>query len=155
MELDHVGIVVADIAPFAELFRKMGLSDMSAPQPDPIQKVLACFVTVCKEPPIHVELLEPTEETSPVTNFLRNRGGGLHHICFNVEDLEKTTREFVRNGLKLVVPPVDCSGYDRVFASDGVKGTRIAFFLSSGRLLIELLQKEKSRQVHTESSSRK
>lgn len=153
MELDHLGIVVADMGPLVELFRKMGLSDISARQPDPIQRVLACFIAVCKEPPVHVELLEPTEESSPVMNFLKKRGGGLHHICFNVEDLEESTRELVRNGLKLVVPPVECSGYDRVFASRGLKGTKIAFFLGADRLLIELLQKGKTGREHTGAPS--
>lgn len=149
MELNHVGIVVADIAAFAEVFRKMGFREMSAPQPDPIQKVLACFVNVCKEPPVHVELLEPTDETSPISNFLKNKGGGLHHLCFNVEDLDRTTQELVQNGIKLVVPPVECSGYDHVFESDGVTGTRIAFFLVSDRLLVELLQKDGPRHEET------
>jgi 4-hydroxyphenylpyruvate dioxygenase-like putative hemolysin len=89
----------------------------------------------------HIELIEPSDDHSPVSNFLKKQGGGLHHICFEVEDLEKTVHDLEKRGFKIVVPPVDCVGYDRSFNRQSQRVTKIAFFFLSNKLLIELLEK--------------
>jgi len=52
-----------------------------------------------------LELIEPAEEDSPVSTFVRN-GGGFHHLCFEVKDLHKKIGEMVQNGARVVVEPV-------------------------------------------------
>jgi methylmalonyl-CoA epimerase len=140
MRLNHIGFVVQDIAEAAKLFHTLGLREVTQPEPDPVQKVVACFMGTGDEGEAHIELLEPAGEDSPIAKFLKKRGGGIHHICFEVDHLDKTTDELIQKGFKVVVPPVDCVGYDRSFNRQSQCVTKIAFFLSD-KILIELLEK--------------
>lgn len=140
MKLNHIGIVVYEIAVFANLFKMLGFKDVTDPEPDPIQKVRACFVTIDNIFPIHIELLEPIQEDSPISNFLKKRGGGLHHLCFEVNDIDKVVEDLNRNGFKIISPPVECIGYDKSFRLNNAQPTKIAFFLLSDKFLLELLQ---------------
>ena len=141
LKLNHIGLVVRNVSEFAEIFRHLGLSEMAEPEPDPVQKVLACFFSAGKGEKTHIELLEPTDENSPISNFLKKRGGGLHHLCFEVDDIEKAKEEFIQKGFRMVSEPVECIGYDRSFKDTCGAGTKIAFFLISDKILIEILEK--------------
>lgn len=141
VKLNHIGFVVQNIEEAAKLFRTLGLHEVTEAEPDPIQKVVACFMGTGDEGEAHIELLEPAGEDSPITNFLKKRGGGPHHICFEVDDIGRTMDDLTGKGFKVVVPPVDCVGYDRSFKrqSDGI--TKIGFLFLSDKILIEVLQK--------------
>ena len=141
VRLNHIGFVVQDISEAARLLRTLGLREVTQVEPDPVQKVVACFMGTGDEGEAHIELLEPAGEDSPISKFLKKRGGGLHHICFEVDHIERTIDELVQKGFKVVVPPVDCVGYDRSFNRQGQRVTKIAFFFLSDKLLIELLEK--------------
>ena len=141
VKLNHIGFVVQNIEEAAKLFRTLGLREVTDAEPDPIQKVVACFMGTGDEEEAHIELLEPAGEGSPIANFLKKRGGGLHHICFEVNDINRTTDDLIQKGYKVVVPPVECVGYDRSFKREGEGVTKIAFFFLSEKILIELLQK--------------
>lgn len=77
-----------------------------------------------------IELLEPTTESSPISKFLEKRGGGIHHVCLEVDDIEATLARFKEQGLRLIdeTPRI------------GAGGCRIAFVhpKSTGGVLIEL-----------------
>jgi methylmalonyl-CoA/ethylmalonyl-CoA epimerase len=139
--LNHIGVVVQDVLEIAEVLRTLGLEALTKPEPDPVQKVTACFMG--KEGPeeVHIELLEPTEDRSPIAKFLGKKGGGLHHLCFEVDDIDAATRDLEQKGFKVVSEPVECIGYDRSFNLGKECSTRIAFLMTSNKLLIELLQK--------------
>lgn len=141
IKLDHIGLVFRKISDIAGIFRVLGFSEMTSPEPDPVQKVTASFVPVGDGKDVYIELLEPTEEQSPVTEFLKKRGGGLHHICFEVDDIEGITDRLRKRGLRMVCEPVECVGYDRSFQRRCARPTKIAFFLLSNTILIEFLQK--------------
>lgn len=143
MKLNHIGIIVKDIEEYKMLFNALGLTNMTEHAYDTIQKVKGVFIDIGFDNHAHIELLEPIDESSPVTNFLKKRGGGLHHICFEVEDIEKKSEELLKKGFKMVSPPVNCFAYDQNFKRKCSKPTRIAFFMLSDRLLIELLEKGK------------
>jgi len=138
--LDHIGLVVKSLSESAEMFRLLGFHEITQPEPDPIQKVSACFVNLRNGQGVYIELLEPTEESSPITNFLK-RGGGLHHLCFEVDNIEALSNVLRENEFKIVCPPVDCVGYDRSFGRECTEVSRIAFFLLPNRTLIEFIQK--------------
>ena len=140
IRLNHIGFVVRNISESAGLFRMLGLREVTKPEADPIQKVVACFMATGRDSDAHIELIEPAEDHSPVSNFLKKRGGGLHHICFEVDNLEKTVHDLEEKGFKLVVRPVDCVGYDRSFNRQGQRVSQVAFFLAD-KFLIELLEK--------------
>ncbi|HOJ43833.1 MAG TPA: VOC family protein [Syntrophorhabdaceae bacterium] len=143
MRLNHIGLIVKDIDEYKRLFSAIGLDNVTIPACDTTQKVKGIFVDLGFDNQAHIEILEPIDETSPVINFLRKRGGGLHHLCFEVEDIEQKSEELVKKGFKMVCPVVDCFAYDENFQRKCSQPTRIAFFMLSDRLLIELLEKGK------------
>jgi len=49
-----------------------------------------------------IELLEPTSDDSPISKFLEKRGGGIHHIAVEVEDIEATLRQLKAKGMRLI-----------------------------------------------------
>ena len=66
------------------------------------QKVNICFL---KTNNVYIELIEPAEENSPISTFTE-KGGGFHHICFEVNDIHQEVEKMVKNGARLVVKPV-------------------------------------------------
>jgi methylmalonyl-CoA/ethylmalonyl-CoA epimerase len=141
LKLHHIGLVVPKILDFAEVLRALGMNKMTEPEPDPIQNVTAIFVTAGEEQGAYIELLEPGDDSSPITNFLKERGCGLHHLCFEVDDIERIGDELVRKGFRMVCPPVECVGYDKSFGRQCTHASKISFFLLPSKILIELLQK--------------
>lgn len=83
--LNHVAIAVSNLAAAAELYRRTLGADVSEPVPQPAHGVTVVFVML---PNTKIELLEPLGEKSPIAAFLeRNAAGGIHHICYEVEDI--------------------------------------------------------------------
>jgi methylmalonyl-CoA/ethylmalonyl-CoA epimerase len=84
-KLNHVAIVVPDLAWAAALYRDVLGGDVSAPVPLPDHGVTTVFVTL---PNAKIELLTPLGDNSPVAGFLeRNPAGGMHHLCYEVPDI--------------------------------------------------------------------
>ena len=83
--LNHVAIVVPDIAAASAVYRQALGARVSEPRPLPAHGVTVVFVEL---PNTKIELLEPLGEKSPVRGFLeRNPSGGMHHLCYEVEDI--------------------------------------------------------------------
>lgn len=83
--LNHVAIVVPDIAAAASLYRTALGANVSDPVDMPEHGVTTVFVSL---PNTKIELLQPLGEKSPVQAFLdRNPSGGMHHVCYEVEDI--------------------------------------------------------------------
>jgi methylmalonyl-CoA/ethylmalonyl-CoA epimerase len=139
--LDHIGLVTKNIEELAHVFRTLGLNEITESLENPRQKVAASFVNVGGREDVYVEILEPTRNDSPITKFLEKQGGGLHHLCFEVNDIKKTSLELVEKGFKMIVPPEDCEAYDENLKRECNDITKIAFFIVSDRLLIELIEK--------------
>ena len=139
--LNHIGVVVHDVLEVGEVLRTLGLKPLTQPEPDPVQKVTACFMGKEGTEEVHIELLEPTDDRSPIAKFLGKKGGGLHHLCFEVDDIDAATKDLEQKGFKVISEPVECIGYDRSFDLGKKASTRIAFLMTSNKLLIELLQK--------------
>jgi methylmalonyl-CoA/ethylmalonyl-CoA epimerase len=84
-KLNHVAIAVPDLAAATALYRDTLGARVSAPLPQPAHGVTVVFVEL---PNTKVELLYPLGETSTIAAFLqKNPAGGIHHICFEVEDI--------------------------------------------------------------------
>jgi methylmalonyl-CoA/ethylmalonyl-CoA epimerase len=141
IRLNHIGVVVQHVLEVAEVLRALGLESLTKPEPDPVQKVTACFMGKEGGEDVHIELLEPTDAQSPIAKFLAGKGGGLHHLCFEVDDIDAATRELEQKGFRVISEPVACIGYDRSFGLGKEAATRISFLMTSNKLLIELLQK--------------
>ncbi|MCR9150250.1 MAG: methylmalonyl-CoA epimerase [Rhodobacteraceae bacterium] len=83
--LNHVAIAVPDLAAAAEQYRAVLGADVGPPQDEPDHGVTVVFITL---PNTKIELLHPLGEGSPIAGFLeKNPAGGIHHICYEVEDI--------------------------------------------------------------------
>ncbi len=84
-KLNHVAIATRDIAAAAKVYRDMLGAKVSEPVPQPGHGVTTVFVEL---PNTKIELLEPLGENSPIAKFLeKNPGGGMHHVCYEVDDI--------------------------------------------------------------------
>ena len=93
--LNHVAIAVRDIAAATATYRDVLGAEVSAPLPQPDHGVTVVFITL---PNTKIELLEPLGENSPIAKFLeRNSDGGIHHICYEVEDV-RAARDTLKAG---------------------------------------------------------
>lgn len=82
--LNHLAIAVRDLSAECVRYRDLLGASLSAPQPLPEHGVTVVFVEL---PNTKVELLEPLGDASPIAGFLDKTGGGLHHVCYEVEDI--------------------------------------------------------------------
>jgi methylmalonyl-CoA/ethylmalonyl-CoA epimerase len=91
--LNHVAIAVRDLAAAAAQYRDALGAEVSAPLPLPAHGVTTVFVNL---PNTKIELLEPLGEGSPIAKFLeRSADGGIHHICYEVDDI-RAARDALR-----------------------------------------------------------
>ncbi len=97
---------------------------------DPLQKVKLVFLATRPGDAL-IELIEPANEDSPVARFLREKGGGLHHLCYEVADLENGIAEMKSRGSLMAKPPKPAVAF---------QGRRVAWMLTPGKLLVELLE---------------
>lgn len=128
--VDHIGIAVKSIQETLDFYRgALGL-DLAHTEVEPEQRVLVAFLPAGEA---EVELLEPVDEEGPVSRFLAKRGPGIHHICFEVENIDEVLRRLAQQGVELIdkEPKI------------GTGGKRIAFVHphSTAGVLIELYEK--------------
>ena len=83
--LNHVAIAVPDLAAAASVYRNALGAEVSEPQAEPDHGVTVVFLELSNS---KIELLEPLGEGSPIAAFLeKNPNGGMHHICYEVDDI--------------------------------------------------------------------
>jgi methylmalonyl-CoA/ethylmalonyl-CoA epimerase len=83
--LNHIAIVVPDLSGAKALYQQVLGARVSQPHPLPAHGVTVVFVEL---PNTKIELLEPLGAESPIKSFLdRNPAGGMHHICYEVDDI--------------------------------------------------------------------
>jgi len=84
-KLNHVAIVVPDLAAASGIYRRVLGAHVSEPRALPAHGVTVVFVEL---PNTRIELIEPLGADSPVRGFLeRNPAGGMHHLCYEVDDI--------------------------------------------------------------------
>jgi methylmalonyl-CoA/ethylmalonyl-CoA epimerase len=84
-KLNHVAVVVPDLEKAARAYRETLGARVSAPKAEPDHGVTVVFVEL---PNAKIELLHPLGASSPIAKFLeRNPDGGMHHLCYEVEDI--------------------------------------------------------------------
>ncbi len=130
MRLHHVAYVTEDLErKCAQLAELLGLQPSGAPIVDPVQGVRIQFMKT--EDGGLLELLEPYGEKSPVLRHLQN-GGGLYHICYEIDDLEGTLQHIRNSGKAAVVcEPVP---------APAINHRRVAFVVTEDRDLIEFVE---------------
>ena len=132
MRFHHVGYATANIDRFVEdffrpVFAPLAISDKIS---DPIQRVTVCFARMQGE--MLIELVEPFGENSPVDSVIGSSRGGVYHLCYEVEDLDRELVRCRQNRCMPVSRPVPAAAFD---------GRRIVFLLTPQRDLIELVER--------------
>lgn len=124
--LDHIGVAVKSLDKVKNVADAAFRVDF--PKPEGEGDFKASWVRLGD---VLVEFMEPIAENGVIGRFLKNRGEGVHHICFEVDDIEREVGAYEAQGLELVKPGIM-----------GKPGWRVAFFhpRSAFGMLIELVQ---------------
>ena len=130
MKIDHLGIATKEINEALKFWQDaLGLENIHTEEVAE-QKVLTAMLPIGDT---RIELLEPTSPDSPISKFIEKRGGGIHHIAVEVENIEESLAKLKAQGVKLIdeTPKV------------GAGGCLIAFVhpSSTNGVLLELVQK--------------
>lgn len=121
----HIGLAVRDLAAILPFYRDiLGLPET------PLADADGARIAGLAAGEVLVELLEPAVADSPIAKFISTRGPGIHHVCFNVDDLDATLARCRAAGMKLI------DAHPR----RGAEGKRIAFLHPSATagVLVEL-----------------
>jgi methylmalonyl-CoA/ethylmalonyl-CoA epimerase len=116
--LNHVAIAVPNMAAGLAVYRDTLGAKVSAPQSLPEHGVTVVFVEL---PNTKIELLEPLGAGSPIAKFLeRSPGGGIHHVCYEVEDILAARDRLKAQGAKVLgdgTPRIGAHGKPVLFLS--------------------------------------
>ena len=103
MKLHHIGIVVKNIQKsLGELNQYLNFESTTVPSLVGSQKVNVCFL---KTNNVFLELIEPAQENSPISDFVKKKGG-FHHLCFEVDDIHIELERMKKNGARVIVDVV-------------------------------------------------
>ncbi len=98
--LNHVAIAVPDLDAASALYRDTLGAKVGAPQDEPDHGVTVVFIEL---PNTKIELLFPLGESSPIQGFLdKNPSGGIHHICYEVEDIIAARDKLAAGGARVL-----------------------------------------------------
>ena len=127
--VDHIGVAVEDLDAAIALHEEAYGMAVAHREIVEEQGVEAVLLDVGEN---HVELLRPLDEETPVGRFLSKRGPGLHHVAYQVTDVQATLDTLRDRGLRLI---------DEA-PRTGIRGSRVAFLhpASSGGVLTEIVQ---------------
>lgn len=127
--LNHIAVAVPDVRAAAAVYKDAMGAETSDPTPVPNHGVTTIFVSM---PGASIELLEPLGENSPIEKFLqKNPRGGIHHLCYEVDNIHAAREHLRNNG---IVPVGEISS--------GAHGTPVMFLhpRDFAGVLIELEQ---------------
>jgi len=113
--LNHLAIVVPDMAQSVAMYRDMLGAQVSEPEDLPEHGVTVVFINLGNT---KLELLHPLSPDSPVANFLtKNKAGGLHHVCIEVDNIEKAMEDLKAKKVRLLSsePKIGAHGNPVVF----------------------------------------
>lgn len=128
-KINHIAIAVKNIEEVSKFYQDiLGLS-LSGVEVVASQKTKVGFFKIGES---NIELVQPSEPDSPVAKFLETKGQGIHHICFEVEDVETEMKAYLEKGATLIDQK----------PRPGAHNTKVAFIhpKSSNGVLIELCE---------------
>jgi methylmalonyl-CoA epimerase len=136
-KIDHIAIAVRDIDDAARFYTDILGLDLSGVELVVEQKTRVGFLKIGDT---NIELVQPVSDDSPLVKFLETRGPGIHHICLEVEDIEKAIEELMERGARMIDDK----------PRPGAHNTKVAFIhpKSSGGVLIELNEIPAKGQSH-------
>ena len=131
VKLDHIGIAVSSMEESLKLYTEILGMKLEGTETVEEQKVKVAFLPVGDT---EVELLESTDAEGPVAKFIENKGQGIQHLAFRVDDIEAALAHCKERGLRLIDEK----------PRYGAGGAKIAFLHPKGTngVLIELCQRD-------------
>ncbi|MGB4598878.1 MAG: methylmalonyl-CoA epimerase [Trichlorobacter sp.] len=131
--INHIGIAVQSLDASIAFYRDSLSMPFKGVEEIAEQKVKVAMLQVGES---KIELLEPTSPDSPIAKFLEKNGPGIHHVAYEVKDIEAAIAQMIASGARMIDEQ----------PRNGAHGTRIAFVhpKSSGGVLTELCQADHS-----------
>ena len=137
LSLHHIGVVVNDITQAtADYVGRFGYVIKSEIIHDPTQTAFVRFLQLPGDA-VHLELVSPDRPDSKVTNALK-KGGGLNHLCYNADDIERAIAQMRDDGMLIIQAPVAAAAFP---------GRRIAWLMGRDLIPIELLERGRDGQL--------
>lgn len=133
VEIDHLGIAVRSLEEGIAFYRDLLGLRLAGEELIPAERVKVAMLPA-GDPAVasRIELLEATDESSTITEFIEKRGPGLHHVALRVDDLTATAARLAEGGCRLLnEPQPGAGGHKYVFVHPH----------STGGVLLELIQK--------------
>ena len=110
MQIDHIAIAVRSIEKAVPQFcRLTGYRTKTQKVTNTRHKVNVLFLE--KTGSLDIKLIEPSDADSPLWDFVK-KGGGLHHLCFKVADVNQTCAELKQQGARILAPPAPGEAFD-------------------------------------------
>ncbi len=98
--LNHIAIAVPNLTDAVKTYEQILGAKVMPPEQLPEHGVTVVFIIL---PNTKIELLEPLGENSPITAFItKNPAGGMHHICYEVEDIEVAITKLQSEGVRIL-----------------------------------------------------
>jgi methylmalonyl-CoA/ethylmalonyl-CoA epimerase len=135
--IDHIGVAVEEMEPALELYRDSLQLTLAHREVVADQGVEAVLLDVGEN---HVELLAPLSADTPVGRFLAKHGPGLHHVAYQVQDIDATLEKLRQAGLQLIDQE----------PRTGIRGSRVAFMhpRATAGVLTEIVQPASGLRSH-------
>jgi methylmalonyl-CoA/ethylmalonyl-CoA epimerase len=130
-KVDHIGIAVKDLANANQLFEKLFNQPHYKVEEVESEAISTSFFQLGET---KIELLEATNENSVIAKFIEKRGEGIHHIAFEVEDIDAEMKRLIKGGFELI----------HQSPKEGADNKKICFLhpKSTNGVLIELCQRK-------------
>ncbi len=131
-KIEHIGIAVKDITRSNELFTKLFGKDYYKVEAVESEGVNTSFFMLGET---KIELLQATNENSAIAKFIEKRGEGIHHIAYDVENIEEEMSRLKNEGFEFINPQ----------PKDGADNKRICFLhpKSTNGVLVELCEEKR------------
>ncbi len=128
-KIDHIGIAVKDLKAVTDFYRSVFGCKVSEEMSVPDRKLRIAFMDISG---VKLEFLMGTDRESVISKFIDKKGEGIHHICLEVDEVEKTVSELKEKGVELVDQP-----------RMGAEGKKIVFLQPKNMfgVLVELKEK--------------
>jgi methylmalonyl-CoA/ethylmalonyl-CoA epimerase len=110
MQIDHIAVAVRSVdAASDRLSKLLGYAPKTTKVTNTRQKVNVLFLG--KEGSLDIKLIEPSDSTSPLSDFVQ-KGGGLHHLCFKVPDVPAACADLAGKGARVIAQPAPGEAFD-------------------------------------------
>ena len=128
-KINHIAIAVNNIEEAAKFYQEVMGLNLTGVEVVTAQKTRVGFIKIGES---NIELVQPSEPDSPLVKFLETKGQGIHHICFEVNDVEAEVNAYIKKGATLIDQK----------PRPGAHNTKVAFVhpKSSSGVLIELCE---------------